>query len=175
MASAWKDTPTKWYPIPIALGAAVLVAVNYAKSSPRSSSVNDRIEVMGDGEHGAQVNVKSSGPWQVRVMGALPLRSLSQVWGYLNGLVLPVWFRPFGFKLYARIFGCNLEEMEEQDLTKYQSLGEFFYRTLKPGVRPIDTSAEMVSFLSKLSLVDVLMIIVLLAGQSGGRNSPAFR
>lgn len=70
-------------------------------------------------------------------MGALPLRSLSQLWGYLNSLVLPVWFRPFGFKLYARIFGCNLDEMAEQDLTKYESLGEFFYRELKEGVRPI--------------------------------------
>lgn len=144
MASAWKDTPTKWYPIPIALGAAVLLAVQYRKSSPRISSVNDRIEVTGDGEQGAHVQVKS-GPWQFRVLGALPLRSLSQLWGYLNGLVLPVWFRPFGFKLYARIFGCNLEECEEQDLTKFDSLGEFFYRTLKPGVRPIDTSAEVVS------------------------------
>ena len=73
----------------------------------------------------------------VRVMGALPLRSLSQLWGYLNSLVLPIWFRPFGFKLYARIFGCNLDEMAEQDLTKYESLGEFFYRELKEGVRPV--------------------------------------
>lgn len=148
MASAWKDTPTKWYPIPIALGAAVLLAVQYRKTrstSPQVSSVGDRIEVTGDGEHGAAVQVKSSGPWQVRVLGALPLRSLSQLWGYLNGLVLPVWFRPFGFKLYARIFGCNLEECEEQDLTQYKSLGEFFYRTLKPGLRPVDTSAEVVS------------------------------
>ncbi|KAJ9108924.1 hypothetical protein QFC21_000245 [Naganishia friedmannii] len=145
LASAWKDTPTKWYPIPIALGAAVLVAVQYRKSSPHVSTVNDRIQVTGDGEHGANVQVKSSGPWQVRVLGALPLRSLSQLWGYLNGLVLPVWFRPFGFSLYARIFGCNLEECEEQDLTKYKSLGEFFYRTLKPGLRPIDTSAQLVS------------------------------
>ncbi|GHJ85757.1 hypothetical protein NliqN6_2159 [Naganishia liquefaciens] len=148
MASAWKDTPTKWYPIPIALGAVVLLAVQYRKTrsaSPQVSSVGDRIEVMGDGEHGAEVQVKSSGPWQVRVLGALPLRSLSQLWGYLNGLVLPVWFRPFGFKLYARIFGCNLEECEQQDLTQYKSLGEFFYRTLKPGLRPVDTSAEVVS------------------------------
>lgn len=156
MASAWKDTPTKWYPIPIALGAAVLLAVQYRKtlsSSPQISSVGDRIEVTGDGERGADVQVKSSGPWQVRVLGALPLRSLSQLWGYLNGLVLPVWFRPFGFKLYARIFGCNLEECEEQDLTKYKSLGEFFYRTLKPGLRPIDTSVEVVSRVKALRAI----------------------
>jgi phosphatidylserine decarboxylase len=27
--------------------------------------------------------------------------------------------------------------MAEEDLTKYESLGEFFYRELKEGVRPI--------------------------------------
>ena len=75
--------------------------------------------------------------YQVRVLGALPLRSLSQLWGYLNSLVLPVWFRPFGFRLYARIFGCDLDECVPEDLTKYDSLGEFFYRELKPGLRPI--------------------------------------
>lgn len=77
-------------------------------------------------------------------MGALPLRSLSQLWGYLNSLVLPVWFRPFGFKLYSSIFGCNLDECTPEDLTQYESLGEFFYRELKPGMRPI-ANAPMVS------------------------------
>lgn len=54
-----------------------------------------------------------------------------------------MWFRPFGFKLYASIFGCNLDEVPE-DLTHYESLGEFFYRELKPGLRPI-ADAPMVS------------------------------
>lgn len=62
---------------------------------------------------------------------------MSQLWGYLNSLVLPEWFRPFGFKLYAKIFGCNLDECTPSDLKQYRSLGEFFYRELKPGVRPI--------------------------------------
>ena len=50
-------------------------------------------------------------------MGALPLRNLSRVWGYLNSLELPVWARPAGFKVYAAIFGCNLDEVEK-DLKK---------------------------------------------------------
>jgi phosphatidylserine decarboxylase len=66
---------------------------------------------------------------------------MSQLWGYLNSLVLPVWFRPYGFKLYAKVFGCNLDECTPEDLTKYESLGEFFYRELKPGMRPIAESA----------------------------------
>lgn len=73
-------------------------------------------------------------------MGALPLRNLSRVWGYLNSFELPVWIRPYGFRLYAYVFGCNLDEIEPSDLTKYASLGEFFYRKLKPGVRPVDNA-----------------------------------
>lgn len=66
---------------------------------------------------------------------------MSQLWGYLNSLVLPVWFRPYGFRLYGWIFGCNLDECVPEDLREYESLGEFFYRELKPGVRPIADAA----------------------------------
>jgi phosphatidylserine decarboxylase len=82
------------------------------------------------------------------VLGALPLNAISRAWGWANGLTLPVWFRPFGFKLYARIFGCNLDEMREPDLTQYKSLGEFFYRELKEGARPIDEDSPIVSLFS---------------------------
>ncbi len=140
-ARAWSSTPTRWYPIPIALGGLVLLAVQYRRTSnvPRPDAVN----VESADERGASVALRQDGPWQVRVLGALPLRSLSQLWGYLNGLVLPEWFRPFGFKLYAGIFGCNLDEVE-QDLREYESLGEFFYRRLKEGSRVVDESAALV-------------------------------
>ena len=69
-------------------------------------------------------------------MGALPLRNLSRVWGYVNSLELPVWFRPTGFKVYSWIFGCNIDEVEK-DLKEYKSLGDFFYRKLKDGARPV--------------------------------------
>lgn len=69
---------------------------------------------------------------------------MSRLWGYLNSLVLPVWFRPYGFRFYGWIFGCNLDECVPQDLTQYESLGEFFYRELKAGARPI-ADAEVVS------------------------------
>lgn len=61
---------------------------------------------------------------------------MSRLWGYLNSLELPVWARPVGFRVYATIFGCNLDEVEH-DLTDYRSLGDFFYRRLKDGARPI--------------------------------------
>lgn len=126
-------TPTKWYTIPFGLGALVLLFVQYRKARPEPF-------VQSASEEGAVVkaNRRVDGPWQVRVLGALPLRSLSQLWGYLNGLVLPVWFRPYGFRLYSYIFGCNLKEAQVQDLKQFDSLGEFFYRELKEGLRPIE-------------------------------------
>ena len=84
--------------------------------------------------------VKMQGPWTVYVIGALPLNAISRAWGWANNLTLPVWFRPFGFKLYAYIFGCNLDEMKDPDLTHYKSLGEFFYRELREGARKVDDS-----------------------------------
>lgn len=58
----------------------------------------------------------------------------------MNSLELPIWFRPYGFSFYAWIFGCNLDELAEPDLKKYTSLGDFFYRQLKPSARPIASS-----------------------------------
>ncbi|MCO5590138.1 hypothetical protein L7F22_044107 [Adiantum nelumboides] len=88
--------------------------------------------------------VTMSGPWTVYVLGALPLNTISRIWGWANNLTLPIWFRPFGFKLYSRIFGCNLDEMKDTELKNYRSLGEFFYRELKDNARPI-ADAPLVS------------------------------
>ncbi|KAG6827655.1 hypothetical protein H0H92_010901 [Tricholoma furcatifolium] len=134
LIKAWTETPTKWYPLPLAVGAILLVAIQYRKKLQRA-----RKEVEVD-EHGMEV-IRLKGPWQVHVIGALPLRSMSRLWGYVNSLELPVWFRPWGFRLYAFAFGCNLDEIETTDLSSYPSLGAFFYRKLKPGVRPVDSAA----------------------------------
>ncbi|KAG8936925.1 phosphatidylserine decarboxylase 1 [Tulasnella sp. 419] len=135
MAEAWYNTPTKWYPLPVGIGAVLLGVIQFRKNQQKAI---DSAEVVVD-EHGE--SVKLQGPWQVHVLGALPLRNLSRLWGYLNEVELPVWFRPYGFRFYAWIFGCNLQEIETEDLTIYPSLGAFFYRGLKPGVRPIANSA----------------------------------
>ena len=148
--NAWTQTPTTWYPIPIAVGAILLVVIQYrrtrrAHSSPQVDVDQDGVEV-----------IKLKGPWQVcivltivqpthsveqvHVLGALPLRNMSRVWGYINSLELPPWFRPFGFRVYAFAFGCNLDEIDEEDLKTYKSLGEFFYRKLKEGARPVDNA-----------------------------------
>ncbi|CED83932.1 Phosphatidylserine decarboxylase [Phaffia rhodozyma] len=130
--SAWKSTPTRWYPIPIGLGALYLGAQQAKKKWDGDKGV---VGIDGDND---EMAVKLRGPWQVHVMGALPLRSLSRLWGYLNSLELPVWSREPGFKLYSYVFGCNLDELDQPDLKSYASLGDFFYRRLRDGVRPID-------------------------------------
>lgn len=75
---------------------------------------------------------------QVQVMSTLPLKAMSRIWGKFNELNIPYYLRIPGFKLYAFIFGVNLEEVSEPDLHVYPNLAAFFYRTLKPGVRPLD-------------------------------------
>lgn len=140
MAHSWRTTPIKWAPIPLLLGAIVLVGVK-----ARRDYVADRAGTVRAGSKGRVVDgegrvVSMSGPWTVYVLGALPLNAISRAWGWANNLTLPIWFRPYGFKLYSWIFGCNLDEMKDPDLTHYSSLGDFFYRELKEGARVIEDS-----------------------------------
>ncbi|TFY66645.1 hypothetical protein EVG20_g4433 [Dentipellis fragilis] len=128
LSNAWRNTPTKWYPLPWFIGALLLVVLQYRRTAAR--------EVIVD-EDGHEV-VRLKGPWQVHILGALPLRNLSRFWGWVNSLELPVWFRPYGFRVFAWTFGCNLDEIEHADLRAYASLGDFFYRRLRPGARPVD-------------------------------------
>ncbi|THV07926.1 phosphatidylserine decarboxylase 1 [Dendrothele bispora CBS 962.96] len=138
LINAWTQTPTKWYPLPIAVGAILLVAIQYRKKRKGSSK---QVELDDDGIE----IIKLQGPWQVHVLGALPLRNMSRIWGYLNSLELPIWFRPIGLRIYATAFGCNLDEIEPADLRAYASLGDFFYRKLKQDARPVDPDAILVS------------------------------
>ncbi|KAF8972461.1 phosphatidylserine decarboxylase 1 [Flammula alnicola] len=131
IVNAWTETPTKWYPLPLAVGALLLVAIQYRRKVKRA---RQEVEL---NEDGLEV-IKLKGPWHVHVIGALPLRNMSRLWGYVNSLELPVWFRPYGFRIYALAFGCNLDEIEPSDLREYPSLGAFFYRKLKDGARPVD-------------------------------------
>jgi phosphatidylserine decarboxylase len=79
---------------------------------------------------------------QLRLYASLPLRSMSRLWGYINNVTLPVVLREPVFKLYSFMFGCNLDEMMQPDLTTYENLGQFFYRKLRPDVRRIASPNE---------------------------------
>ncbi|WFD23032.1 phosphatidylserine decarboxylase [Malassezia equina] len=128
----WRETPLKWSPIPIFLGGAVLVAVQARREHQqrREAPVVD--------EHGQPV--RRMGPWTMYILGVIPFNAISRTWGWFNDLTLPVWFRPYGFQLYARLFGCHLDEMKEKDLRQYANLADFFVRELEPGARPISPS-----------------------------------
>ena len=71
-------------------------------------------------------------------MSTLPLKAISRVWGKFNEIDIPYYLRVPGFKLYGWIFGVNFGEVAEPDLRTYPNLAAFFYRQLKPGVRPLD-------------------------------------
>jgi phosphatidylserine decarboxylase len=60
LINAWTETPTKWYPLPLAVGALLLVALQYRKKSLRARKMVDV------DEDGREV-IKLKGPWQVRI------------------------------------------------------------------------------------------------------------
>lgn len=58
LADTWRDTPTKWYPLPIAVGALLLVVVQWRKTHFEQEVTVD--------EQGREV-ARLKGPWQVRL------------------------------------------------------------------------------------------------------------
>ncbi|CAG8539480.1 8807_t:CDS:10 [Paraglomus brasilianum] len=128
-----KKTEIKWYPIPVSLGVALLVAQQIRHAYNRQQTERDPPRPV------------VRGAWQVHVANALPLRAISRLLGRLNNdYDLPVFMREPVYKLYAWIFGCNMDEIKD-DLKSYRNLGAFFYRELKPGVRVIGEKSDVVS------------------------------
>ncbi|KAJ1552493.1 phosphatidylserine decarboxylase 1 [Nowakowskiella sp. JEL0078] len=83
--------------------------------------------------------------WQIHLYATLPLRSISRLWGTLTSMTLPVPLRSPLYRIFSSLFNCNLDEINVSNLSDFPSLGDFFYRDLKPGVRPIDPLATLVS------------------------------
>lgn len=81
----------------------------------------------------------------VKLYKFLPLNTFSRVWGFLNSLTIPVFLREPILKLYINAFSCNLSEAAIRDLKHYKNLAEFFRRKIRPEVRPIDETADLVS------------------------------
>ncbi|KAI0877061.1 phosphatidylserine decarboxylase [Hypoxylon argillaceum] len=135
---ALNDSKIKWYPIPIGLGVGFLGLVQFYKTQAREKDRREKEEFEEEARPKKRPKVRPDGPWQVQVMSALPLKAMSRLWGKFNELTIPYYLRVSGFKLYAFIFGVNLDEVSEPDLHVYPNLAAFFYRTLKPGARPLD-------------------------------------
>jgi phosphatidylserine decarboxylase len=58
---------------------------------------------------------------------------------------LPVWLRKPVYVTYSWLFGCQLHEMDIEDLNHYKNLSQFFRRKLKSDARVIDQDATLVS------------------------------
>ncbi|EEH15953.1 phosphatidylserine decarboxylase [Paracoccidioides brasiliensis Pb03] len=140
LRTALRNTKVEWYPIPVGVGIAFLGFVQFFRSKNAEKEREERETSEKDGyqEVSSRRKVRPSGPWQVQVMSTLPLKAMSRLWGRFNELVIPYYLRVPGFKLYSWIFGVNLDEIAEPDLHTYPNLASFFYRELKPGVRPLD-------------------------------------
>ncbi|KAL2268521.1 hypothetical protein VTJ83DRAFT_3367 [Remersonia thermophila] len=132
-SSKVKGSKFAWYPIPVGLGVGFLGLVQFYKVYTR-----DQEKRSDDERPKKRRRIRPDGPWQVQIMSTLPLKAMSRLWGRFNELTLPPFLRAPGFRLYSWIFGVNLDEIEETDLRTYPNLAAFFYRTLKPGARPLD-------------------------------------
>ncbi|KAL6862322.1 phosphatidylserine decarboxylase domain-containing protein [Trichoderma novae-zelandiae] len=137
LGEALRNSKITWYQIPVGLGIGFLGLVQFYKVSARERE-KQRQEQEGITSPKPRPKVRPDGPWQVQVMSTLPLKAISRLWGKFNELTIPYYLRVPGFKLYSFIFGVNLDEVSEPDLHVYPNLAAFFYRTLKPGARPLD-------------------------------------
>lgn len=144
LRAALDSTQIVWRPIPLALGIAFLGGFQLYRVQVREQQrIDDEWARKHDSEDGngklvRRHSIRPSGPWSVQIMSALPLKALSRIWGQFNSLDIPYYLRVPGFKLYGWVFGVNFDEIEEQDLHNFRNLSQFFYRTIKPGVRPLD-------------------------------------
>lgn len=139
---ALRNTKVEWYPIPVGLGIGLLGLLSFYKAHRDERERLTRDAAGDEWENGARPprrpRVVPTGSWQVQVMSTLPLKAMSRLWGRFNEIELPYYLRVPGFKLYSWAFGVNLSEVAEPDLHTYPNLAAFFYRKLKPGVRPLD-------------------------------------
>ena len=139
---ALSKTKIEWNTIPVGLGIGFLGVQQFWKI--QRAEKERRAQESVEADPPSRRRIRPSGPWQVQVMSTLPLKALSRLWGRFNEIELPYVFRVPGFKLYSFIFGVNLDEVGEDDLHAYPNLASFFYRELKPGVRPLDPNHSAV-------------------------------
>ncbi|KAK0674055.1 phosphatidylserine decarboxylase-domain-containing protein [Cercophora samala] len=130
------DSKIRWYPIPVGLGVGFLGLVQFYKVYSREKEPQENGEP--EKKPKKRPRVRPDGPWQVQIMSTLPLKAMSRLWGKFNELVIPYHLRSPGFRLYSWFFGVNMDEIEEPDIRNFPNLAAFFYRTLKPGARPLD-------------------------------------
>jgi len=116
-------------PLPLGVGALVVGLLQLRRIREREE------RKAASGVKGEEVKIAEE--WKVSCYKSLPLRHVSRAWGVVNEVQLPSFFQNLILSSYARAFGCNLDEAENPSLSSYPTLGAFFRRRLKSGVRPV--------------------------------------
>jgi len=81
--------------------------------------------------------------YTARTLRKVPWRILSRNWGKIAHTELPHWVNVFLIWLYVKLFSVDVSEAERGgDLGAYRSLGAFFSRRLRPGLRPVSPASE---------------------------------
>ncbi|KAJ1916166.1 phosphatidylserine decarboxylase 1 [Mycoemilia scoparia] len=145
------ESNIRWYWIPASVGLSVIAIQHlyktYQKEKQRQLDIQSPVHnTIPGGDKNDKIIL--TGPWQVHVLAALPLKTMSRLFGYFNELTIPVTLRKPLLGFYAWLFGCNLEEMKDPDLRNYPNLSTFFYRELKEDVRPIADMNDPASLVS---------------------------
>lgn len=82
-------------------------------------------------------------PARFALYSTIPCNAMTRLAGWIAELPIPRFLRPYTIGAYAKAFRCRLDEAEK-DLREYGSLGEFFARRLRSGIRPV-SSDQLVS------------------------------
>lgn len=125
----------KWF---VVTGVTLFISSFILSKNKQSDDKEDKDEY-----HNPKIKIFNNN-WLFFCYSTLPLNALSRLWGQVNSYTLPVWLRPWSFRFYSSLFGVNLDEMEDPDLTHYDNLSEFFYREIKPEARPIAPGDDVV-------------------------------
>lgn len=117
----WHKFWRTWAPVPTLFGITILIVWQYSRRL-QHRYINDECY--------------TASQLEIQCYRSIPLRFLSRSWGKLSHLYIPTPLRRFFYLTFAKTYGINLDEVED-DLESYNSLGEFFIRHLRQGVRPI--------------------------------------
>ncbi|KAF5629920.1 phosphatidylserine decarboxylase [Fusarium sp. NRRL 25303] len=144
LGEAMRNTKIQWYRIPVGLGIGFLGLVQFYKVSSREKERLDNE----DGQEGSRApkkraRIRPDGPWPSLDFGDDLMNLLfltifeSQVSSFILGFSVSSLFPQLNAQ-NPLANNSSLDEVAEPDLHVYPNLASFFYRTLKPGARPLD-------------------------------------
>eukprot|EP01116_Phalansterium_solitarium_P011175 TRINITY_DN26793_c0_g1_i1.p1 TRINITY_DN26793_c0_g1~~TRINITY_DN26793_c0_g1_i1.p1 ORF type:complete len:434 (+),score=113.23 TRINITY_DN26793_c0_g1_i1:79-1380(+) len=122
------------HPVPPLLGILCMCYLHY-----RGRARQEHVYHIGDKVVESHTTEKAIHSWVFELVKRLPLRLLSSIWGSIAHTELPVFMREAVYGTYARVFGCDLDEMRDP-IESYPHLAAFFARKLKDGSRTLALS-----------------------------------